>query len=202
MTPKILAEIMQCTQARADLWHPHLVHAMSLFDIDSLLRVAAFLAQIGHESGRLQYVREIWNPMQCPWQLKYNNRADLGNTSSEAIRIAVDHGSTPGPWWKGHGPIQITGYNNHLVCGEALNLDLLNHPELLEQPANGALSAAWFWATSGCNKFADAGDLDGVSDVINIGRKTAKIGDSNGYADRLALYDRAKLALSKEEQHA
>lgn len=202
ITAKQIMRIMQCSMTLAQKWQPHLALAMNLFDIDSPLRITAFLAQVGHESGRLVFVREIWNPVQCPWQLRYNSKADLGNTRPEAIAIAAQHGSTPGPWWKGHGLIQITGYDNHLACGEALNLDLLNHPELLEQPANAALSAAWFWATHGCNKFADAGDLDGVSDVINIGRKTTRVGDSNGYVDRLALYDRAKIALAKEEQSA
>lgn len=34
------------------------------------------------------------------------------------------------------------------------------------------------------NKYADIDDLDGVSDLVNIGRKTIKIGDANGYEDR------------------
>lgn len=199
ITAKQLIQIMACSPKLAQKWQPHLAQAMDLFDISTWLRITAFLAQVGHESGRLVFVREIWNPVQCPWQLRYDRMPGLGNTKPEAIAVAAKHGSTPGPWWKGHGLIQVTGYNNHLACGEALNLDLLNHPELLEQPANAALSAAWFWATHGCNKFADVGDLDGVSDVINIGRKTPRIGDSNGYSDRLALYERAKIALSKEE---
>ncbi len=196
ITAADIVKIMGCSLGRATLWQPHLAHAMDVFDIDSPLRASAFLAQVGHESGRLQYVREIWNPVQCPWQLRYNGKADLGNIKPQAITIAANHGSTPGPWWKGHGLIQITGYDNHFACGEALNLDLLNYPELLEQPANAALSAGWFWATHGCSKFADAGDLDGVSDVINIGRKTQHIGDANGYADRLAIYKKACEVLS------
>jgi putative chitinase len=202
ITAAEIVAIMACTEARAALWQPHLAKAMDLFDISTPLRIAAFLAQVGHESGRLVFVREIWNPVQCPWQLRYNSKADLGNTRPEAIAIAAKHGSTPGPWWKGHGLIQITGYDNHLACGEALNLDLLNHPVQLEQPANAALSAAWFWSTHGCNKFADAGDLDGVSDVINLGRKTTRVGDSNGYADRLALYESAKFALTTDGKNA
>ncbi len=195
ITPAQLINIMECPSQRAVLWVPHLNAAMERFDIATPLRVAAFLAQIGHESARLRYVREIWNPVQCPWQLKYNRMEGLGNTLPEAIRIAAQHGSTPGPWWKGHGLIQITGYNNHLACGDALGLSLLHKPELLEQPENAAASAAWFWATHDCNKYADLGDIDGVSDVINIGRKTARVGDANGYADRLSIYQQAKTVL-------
>ena len=185
ITASDIAKIMGCSLERATLWQPHLVRAMDLFDIDSPLRVSAFLAQVGHESGRFQYVREIWNPAQCPWQAKYEGRADLGNTQTG-----------DGFKFRGRGLIQITGRANYIACGRALNLSLEISPELLEQPTNAALSAAWFWATHGCNKFADAGDLDGVSDVINIGHKTQRIGDANGYADRLAIYNQAREVLS------
>jgi putative chitinase len=195
ITPAQLINIMECPSQRAVLWVPHLNAAMERFNIDTPLRVAAFLAQIGHESARLKYVREIWYPVQCPWQLKYNRMAALGNTLPEAIAIAAKHGSTPGPWWKGHGLIQITGYNNHLAAGTALGLSLLHKPELLEIPENAAGVSAWFWSTHSCNKYADLGDIDGVSDVINIGRKTARVGDANGFSDRLAIYQQAKLVL-------
>lgn len=184
-----LARIMQCKESKAALWHAHIVHAMDLFDISTPLRITAFLAQIGHESGRLTYVRELWNPAQCPWQLRYEGRADLGNAQpGDGMRFM------------GRGLIQITGRANNRACGEALGLPLEEHPELLEEYDNAACSAAWFWATHGCNQYADIGDLDGVSDVINLGRKTVRVGDSNGYADRLAIYNRAKQVLASEEQ--
>jgi hypothetical protein len=41
-----------------------------------------------------------------------------------------------------------------------------------------------------------------VSDVINLGRKTTRVGDSNGYADRLALYESAKFALTTDGKNA
>jgi putative chitinase len=156
---------------------------MDVFDISTPARVAAFMAQVGHESGRLQYVRELWNTKQCPWQERYEGRADLGNTQ-------------PGDGYKfrGRGLIQITGRTNYQACGAALNLQLEDHPELLEQPQNAALSAAWFWATHGCNSFADTGNLRAITHIIN--------GGFNGWDDRLALFDRAKTALADEEQQA
>lgn len=186
-TPQ-LARIMEQAEPKVTVWQPPLNKAMDMFDIDTPLRSAAFLAQVGHESGRLQYVREIWNPKQVPAQATYEGRADLGNTE-------------PGDGFvfRGRGLIQITGRKNYRVCGEALNLPLELHPELLEQPMNAAMSAAWYWSTHGCNKFADAGDFDGVSDIINRGHKTVKIGDTNGYGDRLSIYTRAKFVLMEEK---
>lgn len=169
---------------------PHLNAAMAEWGIDTPQRQAAFLAQLAHESGQLRYVSELADGYA------YNDRADLGNTSIDAILAAADHGAEPGPWWKGHGLIQITGYANHVECGQALGLDLVNSPLLLCEPVHAARSAAWFWHRWDLNRWADVGDFDGVSDMINRGRKTAKVGDANGYADRIAAYRRAQTALA------
>ena len=52
--------------------------AMNHDPIVGLHCVAAFIAQIGHESGQLTCVREIWGPTNA--QAKYEGRAGLGNT--------------------------------------------------------------------------------------------------------------------------
>lgn len=158
-----------------------LTEAMAEFGIDTPARQAAFLAQVAHESGSLRYVREIASGRA------YEGRVDLGNTQPG-----------DGARFRGRGLIQITGRANYRACSIALFGDdrLLDRPELLEQPVPACRSAAWFWREHNLNRWADAGDFDGASDVINRGRKTAKIGDANGYADRLAFYERAKEVLS------
>ena len=144
--------------------------AMNHYQIVGLNRVAAFIAQIGHESGHLKYVKEIWGPTKA--QAKYEGRADLGNT------VKGD-----GSKYRGRGLIQITGRDNYDACGEALVLDLINHPELLEKPQHACMSAAWFWASRGLNTLADAGKFDTITQRIN--------GGQNGAADRQALYAKA-----------
>jgi len=144
--------------------------AMNHYQIVGLKRVAAFIAQIGHESGQLKYVKEIWGPTKA--QAKYEGRADLGNT-------VVGDGSK----YRGRGLIQITGRTNYSACGEALGLDLIKQPELLEKPHHACMSAAWFWASRGLNTLADAGKFDTITRRIN--------GGQNGAADRQALYARA-----------
>jgi putative chitinase len=72
-----------------------------------------------------------------------------------------------------------------------LDLDCVEHPELLELPINACRSAGLFWQENDINKWADAGDIDGVSDKVNKGRKTKAYGDTNGWEDRLAIYNRA-----------
>ena len=154
---------------------------MAEFGINTPLRQAAFLAQLAHESGQFEYMEEIASGVA------YDTRADLGNTRPQAILIAKEHGSTPGRWWKGHGPIQITGFGNHMACGIALNLDLMNRPELIATPEGGCRAAGWFWKTHGLNELADAEDFLRITKRINGGTK--------GLEDRLKFYGRAKAAL-------
>ena len=101
-------------------------------------------------------------------------------------------GNTPeadgdGQKYRGRGLIQITGHDNYERCGEALGLDLLSRPELLELPQHAAASAAWFWQQKGLNTLADRGDFETITRKIN--------GGLNGLADRLALWTKAREAL-------
>lgn len=182
-----LAQLQRIMPAstRASLFLEPLNAAMEEFGIDTRLRMAAFLSQIGHESGQFRFMEELASGAA------YDNRADLGNTNPEAIRIAAAHGSTPGRFWKGHGPIQITGYHNHLAAMLALHVDCVEQPRLLCEPVHGCRAAGWFWSVNGLAKWADAGDIDGVSDLVNRGKKTVATGDANGFAERKAIWERA-----------
>ena len=170
ITRQQLLQILPSAGQVAGVFVPLLNTAMVRYQIIGPKRVAAFIAQIGHESGQPKYVKEIWGPTSA--QARYEGRKDLGNI------VAGD-----GPKYRGRGLIQITGRANYIMCGEALALDLINHPELLEKPQHACMSAAWFWLTRGLNTLADAGQFDRITQRIN--------GGQNGAADRQALYARA-----------
>ena len=175
ITTQQLLQILPNAGQSAGVFVPVLNTAMNHYQIVGLKRVAAFIAQIGHESGQLKYVREIWGPTKA--QAKYEGRADLGNT------VAGD-----GSKYRGRGLIQITGRANYAECGEALGLDLINCPELLEKPQHACMSAAWFWASRGLSTLADAGSFSKITSRIN--------GGQSGAADRQALYARALKVLA------
>ena len=181
--------IMPRSGKRAELFVLYLDQAMIEFGIDTPKRMVAFLSTLCVESGQLVYMEELASGAA------YDGRVDLGNTKSDAIAIAAQHGSTPGRWWKGHGPIQITGYDNHRICGGELRLDLLHNPQFLTQPEHGCRSAGWFWKRNNLNKWADTEDWDGVRDVVNRGHKTARIGDANGYQEFLHAVARGAVAM-------
>lgn len=169
-----LHAIMPLAGARADVFAPILADVMLFRQINTPARAAAFLAQVGHESGQLRYLREIWGP--TPAQTRYEGRTDLGNTQPG-----------DGKRFLGRGLIQITGRAHYAACGAALGVDLIAQPELLEKPEYAAGSAAWFWLQNSLNRFADRGDFVGLTRAIN--------GGTNGITDRRALWERAKAAL-------
>lgn len=175
ITKDILLKILPNARSQAGVFVSALNSAMSSHRIDTPKRIAAFLAQVGHESGQLRYVREIWGPTAA--QRGYEGREDLGNT------VAGD-----GSKYRGRGLIQVTGRANYAKCGKALGLDLINYPELLEQPQWAAESAAWFWEVNGLNELADRDQFQTITRRIN--------GGLNGLADRLEIWERAKAVLA------
>lgn len=140
--------------------------AMQEFDISTPDREAMFLAQIAHESGGFHYVKELASGSA------YEGRSDLGN---------VEAGD--GVAFKGRGLIQITGRANYRSLSDALGIDCVNEPDLLELPTNAARSAGWFWSTHGLNALADKGDFYRITRRIN--------GGLTGYAERQAYLNRA-----------
>jgi putative chitinase len=172
--------------------------AMARFKIEGRLRVAAFLAQVGHESGQLRTLVENLNysaeGLIRTWPKRFNlvTAAAVARKPEQIANIVYASRMGNGPavtgdgWrYRGRGLIQVTGWVNYEACGSALSLDLLNKPELLEQPVYAALSAAWYWSSNGLNELADAEKFAAITKRIN--------GGQNGAADRLAIY---QLALS------
>ncbi|MEE5060556.1 glycoside hydrolase family 19 protein [Pseudomonas alliivorans] len=179
ITAQQLLKILPNAGQKVGVFVPALNTAMGKYQIITRDRIAAFIAQVGHESGQLRYVRELGGS-------EYLSKYDTG-------KLAERLGNTPeadgdGQFYRGRGLIQVTGRANYAECGEALGLDLINHPELLEQPEHAAMSAAWYWGSRGLNSLADKGDFLAITKRIN--------GGTNGLADRQALYDRALKVLA------
>ena len=167
LTADQLKKIFPQSGQKADLYAGPLNDAMTEFEINTKARQAAFIAQIGHESGQLRYVRELASGSA------YEGRKDLGN------KMPGD-----GVKYKGRGLIQITGKANYVALMMALGINCLEYPEVLEEPVNASRSAAWFWKTHGLNELADQGNFLAITKRIN--------GGTNGLEDRQALWAKAK----------
>jgi putative chitinase len=165
-----LTDIMPYAKNRASVFLAPLNEAMAEFEINTPLRVAAFLGQTGHESGQLLYTEEIASGKA------YNGRADLGNTFPG-----------DGERFKGRGLIQVTGRTNYIKVMLALGIDCLDHPEMLSQTENACRASAWWWADHKLNQLADIGTQDAYKKIT----RTIN-GGYNGWEDRLALYNKAR----------
>jgi putative chitinase len=181
ITEQQLLHILPNAGKQAGVFASALNLAMDQYQINNWLRMAAFIAQVGHESGQLRYVRELGGD-------QYLSKYDTGP-------LAKRLGNTPeadgdGQKYRGRGLIQITGHDNYLACSKALfgNDRLLRTPELLEQAEWAAKSAAWFWNSRNLNVLADAGDFVGITRRIN--------GGTNGLGERQSFYNTALKVLA------
>jgi putative chitinase len=194
----------------AERFHGPLSSAVVNGDLCTPKRLSAFLAQVAHESAEFMRLVENLNysaqGLANTWPRRYavdpharmrepNELARRLDRNPEAIANNVyasrlgngDEHSGDGWRFRGRGLIQITGRANYLryACTAFPRPEqLLDHPELLEQPLHAAQSAAWFWRAHGCNALADDGDFEGITRVIN--------GGLNGLADRREWHAKAQ----------
>jgi putative chitinase len=181
---------------------PHLNEAMRVFEINTLLRTAAFVAQTAHESAQytrmlesLYYTKAaglmgIW-PKRFPTEasaLPYlRNEQKLGNFVYANRMGNGDSASGDGFRYRGRGVIQLTGRDGYKRAGDALGLDLVGSPELVQTPEVAFQVAALYWKSNGLNTLADVPDFKTITQRIN--------GGQHGAAERTAFYETAKRVL-------
>jgi putative chitinase len=208
LTAKQLAGIMpSCPDPEA--WAQALSSAMEQFEITTPSRIAAFLAQLAHESGQLTRLSEnlnysakrltqVW-PNRFPTLEKaaqYEKNPQKLANYVYAMRLGNgDEASGDGWNYRGRGPIQLTGRGNYRAAGLGIGLPLENEPGQLEYPGPAALSAAWFWKSHGLNELADDQNDDNNSEDFKTITKRIN-GGLVGYKERLALWETAKDVLA------
>lgn len=216
LTADILVKALGLSPGIANTWIGPLTSAMQEFGIATKAEVAGWLANLAHESGGFTKLVENTNysaiRLSQVWPGRYavkgdNGKSIPGQPNQLALKLAGnpaalannvyanrggngDEASGDGNRYKGRGPIGLTFLDNYRACGKALGLDLVGNPEQVEEPVVGARAAGWFWKTNNIGRYANAGDFDGVADMINQGHKTAEVGDAIGYVQRKALFDR------------
>lgn len=93
---------------------------------------AAFLANVNHETGGLVYVVEQNTanyPTYCDWSQPY------GCPAGQAA-------------YYGRGPIQLSWNFNYKAAGDALGIDLLHNPNLVQNDSAVAWKTGlWYWNT-------------------------------------------------------
>lgn len=166
-----------------DDWLEPLNETFHRYEINTPLRMAAFIGQCAHESGNFKTLQENLNysaeALCRVWPSRFPNleAAQPYHRNPEKIANKVYGGrmgngteeTGEGSLYKGRGLIQLTGKDNYTLCGDALSIGLLREPELLLQPKYAALSAGWYWNKRNLNKEADAKDYTTMTKKINGG---------------------------------
>ena len=166
------------------------------FEINSINRIAMFLAQVGHESGGLNHTKENLNYKAQGLMNtfpKYFRDVDPEEYAHNPEKIAnrvyanrMGNGneeSGDGFKFCGRGLIQLTGRDNYTRFANDIGMDLDEAVQYLGTPEGAAMSAGWFWSKNGLNALADEGDVVRCTKKIN--------GGTIGLAERTSLYEEA-----------
>lgn len=116
--------------------------------------LAQFMAQMKHESWDFERMKEKAQPGVKDY---YAKKYDM-KYSPKTAKILGNKHAGDGTRYHGRGFVQLTGRDNYRMAGEALGIDLLNHPELAAKPDVAAKVAVWYWNTRvkpHVNNFAD-----------------------------------------------
>jgi putative chitinase len=183
--------------ADAERWHGPLTSAMVSADIASTPRIATFLAHIAVESAEMNLLCEhpsypserlmaIW-PTRFPTpeiaepyahnaralaNFIYANRLGNGNPDSN-----------DGYRYRRRGLLRAIGRDRYAEASAAIGVDLVNRPDLLEDPEIACAEASWWWVKRGLNAIADNGDLELSTRIVN--------GGLSGFPDRVLYWSRA-----------
>jgi putative chitinase len=180
-----------------DDWYESLCQILPDYDIDTVPRVAAFLAQTAHESGNYRAIKENLNykaESLCKvWPRYFPDLAVAKSYEKQPERIANRAygnrmGNGPeesGDGWKyaGKGLIQLTGKDNYTRYAQSLEISVEEASEHLTTFEGCVQSAAWFWEANNLNQWADSGDILTMTKRIN--------GGTIGLEDRIKHYDHA-----------
>lgn len=207
VTPADLLAVCPRLGAAVNTWIDPLNAMMETCGITTPARIAAFLAQAAHESAEFTQLEENLNYGGEALLRVFPQYFNEGNVSRYirnpreianrvyANRMGNGDANTDDGWrYRGRGIFQITGRDNYRACSVALCADttsLVEDPDALTDPDYACLSAGWYWASRKLNDLADQGDFDGISDLINLGHVTTRVGDAHGARDRVAYFDKA-----------
>ena len=180
-----------------DQWYDSLIKVLPDYEIDTTLRVAAFIAQTCHESSNYTKLHENLNyraeSLMRTWPARFPTSAiaDKYAHNQEAIANYVyadrmGNGSErSGDGWKfrGRGLIQLTGRENYQVFATSIGKSVEEIPEYLETFEGAITGACWFWKRRSLNECADRSDMITLTKKIN--------GGTTGLDERIKNYNHA-----------
>ena len=167
------------------------------FGLDTPLAIRSFLAQVGHESGGFNAIKENLNYSESGLLKifgKYFNpttaKAYARNPEKIANKVYANRmangNEASGDGWKflGRGVLQITGKENYINLAKYLGKTLDETVEYLETPEGAVISAGWFFLKNNIIELAKLGSVTKVTKIVN--------GGTHGLAERLSIFNRSE----------
>jgi putative chitinase len=156
--------------------------SFSKYGINSPLLIAHVMAQISHECGAGHDVVENLNytagRMMQVWPSRFPTMAMAapyaGNPRALANKVYNGRmgnavGSDDGWNFRGRGASQTTGREGYARLAKATGLDLVNHPDLVNDPRRFLECGVADFVLCGCLPFAKADDVLNVTRRLNGG---------------------------------
>jgi putative chitinase len=201
MEAQQLAEIIKTDISHADALLPGIESAIQFADLSTPNRLAAFLAQCGHESGGFKYMEENLNykaeSLVRTWPSHFNeenaneyahNPEKIANRSYANRMGNGDEESGDGWKYRGRGFLQLTGKANYGHVSSDMGFDFVSEPDAIATPEGAAITAAWFWKKHNLNHYVDNNDFVQMTKIIN--------GGTLGLEDRVARFNHAMSVLA------
>jgi putative chitinase len=197
-------KLIPLSDSLAEEWYDVLYENLPKYNINTINRVAGFIAQTSHESFDFKVLEENLYYSAAGLRKtfpKYFKTLAIAKQYAKKPKLIANRvygnrlGNSPktddGWNFRGGGLIQCTGKGNYEQCSLFLFKDnrLVINPDLLRTNKEIAtLSACWYWTTRDINKYCDKKDIVGMTRAIN--------GGTNGLSSRKVRFQRAILVLS------
>jgi putative chitinase len=191
----------------ADEWFELMKDMLPKYKIDTVNRVAGFIAQCSHESRQftvleenLNYSANALNLIFPKYFKKIGRDADDYHRDPKAIANVIyanrmGNGNTKsGEGWKfrGRGVIQLTGKNNYKAFAESIDKSLNKTIDYVKSKKGALESACWYWNSRKLNDTADDKDIIRMTKKIN--------GGTIGLEDRKHHWKEALAILSGDKE--
>ena len=197
LTQEQLAQIIP-GNSYVEHWYKSLAQACPDYDINTPQRLAAFLAQCGHESGGFRLTKENLNysakGLNGIFKKYFPTEAAAAAYARQPEKIAnkvyggrMGNGpeaSGDGAKFCGRGYIQLTGKDNYTAFGKSIGEDICANPQIVAEKY-ALLSAAWFFNKNKLHIMADGGA--GVDTVKAITKRVN--GGYIGIEDRIKHFN-------------
>lgn len=182
-------------------WFAALTELLPKYEINTVNRIAGFIAQCSHESAKFTVIKENLNygaaGLRSTFRKYFPTDALAAQYQRQPEKIAnlvyanrMGNGpesSGDGFRYCGRGLIQLTGHDNYAKFAESIDKTLEETSAYMSTFAGAAESACWFWHERKLNVDCDNDDIKTMTTKIN--------GGTNGIEERTQNYSRAKQLL-------